>query len=699
MSTATPEVAESPAGLTHKQIKTILIGLMAGMLLAALDQTIVSTSIRTIADDLQGLSAQAWVTTAYLITSTVTTPLYGKLSDIYGRRPMFLIAISIFILGSVLCTFATSMYELAAFRAVQGIGAGGLFSMALAILADIAPPRERARYQGYFLAVFGTSSVVGPLVGGFFAGADTLFGITGWRWVFLINVPIGLIALAVVAKVLHLPHIRTDHRIDWWGAGALVLGIVPLLVVAEQGRIWGWGSPAVLSLIALGIIGVISFIMIERRMKDEALIPMRLFNSRVFSLGLSANVLIGLGMFGALSTLPLYLQLVKGATPTESGLLLIPMMVGIMGGSILSGQLTSKTGRYKIFPVIGTAILAVTFFLMLTVTVDTSYLVLDVYFLAIGLGLGLCMQTLLIAVQNTVPARDMGVATSSATFFRQLGGTLGVAVFLSLLFNSLPDKVQGALQSAAGTATFNQAVTAAAQDPNSPSHDVAQSLVAASQGNTAAASGIGDALSTDSSFLNTLDPNIARPFQVGYVDSTHLVYIIGGIIMALAFILVIAMKELPLRTMSALNERLQEQANSEAALAAAQGEAVDGSPELAGAALGNGSAHAGSGRTGFDDAAGAASNGAASNGIASNGVASNGAASNGAASNGAASNGAASNGAASNGAVSNGHGGAHALREDAATHAVNGDAGASSIVLEKEPPRSSAQGGRHRADA
>ncbi|MGS0686553.1 MDR family MFS transporter [Nakamurella sp. GG22] len=701
MSTATPEVAESPAGLTHSQIKTILIGLMAGMLLAALDQTIVSTSIRTIADDLQGLSAQAWVTTAYLITSTVTTPLYGKLSDIYGRRPMFLIAISIFIVGSIMCTFATSMYQLAAFRAVQGIGAGGLFSMALAILADIAPPRERARYQGYFLAVFGTSSVVGPLVGGFFAGADTLFGITGWRWVFLINVPIGLIALAVVAKVLHLPHIRTDHRIDWWGAGALVLGIVPLLVVAEQGRIWGWGSPAVLSLIALGIIGVVSFILIERRMKDEALIPMRLFNSRVFSIGLSVNVLIGLGMFGALSTLPLYLQLVKGATPTESGLLLIPMMVGIMGGSVLSGQLTSKTGRYKIFPVIGTAILAVTFFLMLTVTVDTSYLVLDIYFFAIGLGLGLCMQTLLIAVQNTVPARDMGVATSSATFFRQLGGTLGVAVFLSLLFNSLPDKVQGALQSASGTASFNSAVAAAAQDPNSASHTVAQSLVAASQGNAAAASGIGDALSTDSSFLNTLDPVIARPFQVGYVDSTHLVYIIGGIIMVLAFVLVIAMKELPLRTRSALDERLQEQADNEAAaLAAAQGEAIDGSPELAGAALANGSAASGSDRGGSDGPAGAASNGAASNGAASNGAGSNGVAANGAASNGAASNGVASNGA-SNGAVQNGGSGAHALLE-AGTHALTGDGddpAARGIVLNGvEQASPTRKRGRHRAE-
>jgi len=561
MAAPTDVIQAAPAApaLSHRQIRFILFGLMAGMLLAALDQTIVSTSIRVIADDLHGLSAQAWVTTAYLITSTVTTPLYGKLSDIYGRRPMFLIAISIFVFGSVLCTFSTSMYELAAFRAIQGIGAGGLFSMALAILADIAPPRERAKYQGYFLAVFGMSSVVGPLVGGFFAGAETILGIAGWRWVFLINVPIGVLALVIVWMTLHIPHLRHDHRVDWWGATALMVGLVPLLIVAEQGREWGWLSASVLGLIVLGIAGIVAFILIEIRMKDEALIPMRLFRSRVFSTGLGANVLIGLGMFGALSTLPLYLQLVKGATPTESGLLLIPMMVGIMGGSILSGQLTMRTGRYKIFPVIGTALLAAAFLLMLTVDVDTGYPLLDLYFVMIGLGLGLCMQTLLIAVQNTVPAKDMGVATSSATFFRQLGGTLGVAVFLSLLFNSLPGKIQSAFQSAAGNPAFLQAVQTAAQDPNSPSHATALALAQA-QTNPAAASSIGDALNSDSSFLNTLDPAIARPFQEGYVASTQLVYIIGGIIMVLAFLLVLTMKELPLRTQSALDERLAEQA-------------------------------------------------------------------------------------------------------------------------------------------
>ena len=238
-----PPPPRRPDGpLTHRQIVTILVGLMMGMFLAALDQTIVATAIRTIADDLKGLDEQAWATTAYLITSTIVTPLYGKLSDIYGRKKFFSAAITIFIVGSVLCTLSQSMLQLAFYRAVQGLGAGGLFSLALAIIGDIVPPRERAKYQGYFLAVFGTSSVLGPVIGGFFAGQASILGVDGWRWVFLVNVPIGIAALFVVSRTLHLQHTRLDHRIDWWGAATLTLGLVPLLLVAEQGRDWGWGS-------------------------------------------------------------------------------------------------------------------------------------------------------------------------------------------------------------------------------------------------------------------------------------------------------------------------------------------------------------------------------------------------------------------------------------------------------------------------
>src|SRR5690606_27202794 len=257
---------------------TILIGLMLGLFLAALDQTVVATSMRVVADDLRGFSLQAWATTAFLITSTISTPLYGKLSDIYGRKPFFLAAIAIFIVGSALCGIAQNMYELAAFRALQGIGAGGLFSLALAITGDIVPPRQRARYQAYFIATFGTSSVLGPIVGGFFAGTDTIVGVAGWRWIFWINVPIALVALVVVTRVLHLPHTRTDHRIDWPDALALVLCLVPLLIVAEQGRTWGWGEGRSVLCYVLGAVGLVAFLLCERRYGDVALLPLRLFS-------------------------------------------------------------------------------------------------------------------------------------------------------------------------------------------------------------------------------------------------------------------------------------------------------------------------------------------------------------------------------------------------------------------------------------
>src|SRR3954464_11899156 len=359
MSAPVTKAAAPPATgeLNHKQIMTILSGLLLGMFLAALDQTIVSTAIRTIGDDLNGLSMQAWVTTSFLITSTIATPLFGKLSDIYGRKPFFMLAISIFILGSALCGLAQSMYMLAAFRAFQGIGAGGLMPLALAIIGDIIPPRERARYQGYFMAVFAPSSVLGPVIGGFFAGQESILGITGWRWIFYLNVPIGIAAMVVVARVLHLPHTRTNHRIDWPGAVALIVGLVPLLTVAEQGRTWGWDSPRALACYAIGLIGIVGFILAERAYKDEALLPLRLFRNRTVAVGSISSSIIGMAMFGGLLTVPLYLQIVKGSTATQAGLQMIPFVVGIMAGSITSGQLIARTGRYRIFPIIGSTLM------------------------------------------------------------------------------------------------------------------------------------------------------------------------------------------------------------------------------------------------------------------------------------------------------------------------------------------------------
>jgi EmrB/QacA subfamily drug resistance transporter len=558
MSAASPtagaQPSASPVHFTHRQITIILAGLMSGMFLAALDQTIVATSIRTIADDLSGLSLQAWATTAYLITSTIATPLYGKLSDLYGRRPFFLGAITVFVMGSALCGLSTSMYQLAGFRALQGIGAGGLFSLALAIIGDIVPPRERAKYQGYFLAVFGTSSVLGPVVGGFFAGQSSILGVTGWRWVFLVNVPIGIVSLLLVFRTLHLPHQRRDHRIDYPGALALIVGLVPLLIVAEQGRDWGWTSGRALASYAVGIVGIIAFILAEKAYGDEALLPLRLFRGKTFGIGSLLNFIVGMGMFGGLACLPLYMQIVKGKTPTMAGLLLLPLTLGIMTGSVVSGQTISRTGRYRIFPILGLTLLVIGLGLMTTITADTSMVIIDIYGLIFGLGLGFNMQTLVLAIQNAVPPQDMGVATASATFFRQMGGTLGTAVFLSVLFTGLPDKIATAFKAIAPTPQFQSALRDPAVLTNPANKPVLDML-------RGGASSTGSALN-DSSFINHLDPRLARPFLVGFADSIDQVFLLGAIVIAVAWVLVWFLPEEKLRSMSGLQARQHDAAKA-----------------------------------------------------------------------------------------------------------------------------------------
>ncbi|HEY3338486.1 MAG TPA: DHA2 family efflux MFS transporter permease subunit [Propionicimonas sp.] len=432
--------------MTHSQIMLVMYALMAGMFLSALDQTIVGTAIRTIGDELQGLDQQAWVTTAYLIAATVTTPLYGKLSDLFGRRPLFILSISIFVLGSFLSSFSTSMVMLAAFRAFQGLGAGGLMSLPLAIIGDMLAPRERAKYQGFFLATFGIASVIGPLVGGLFAGADQILFITGWRWVFLINVPVGIAALFMVIAFLHLPH--TPHAkptIDWWGAGLVVATLAPFLLVAEQGREWGWTSVESIACYAIGAASLAAFILVERHMGASAIIPLRLFSKNAFSMATVLSILVGFGMFGAMLTLPLYIQIVLGYSPTQSGFATLPMMAGLMLASIGSGQIISRTGKYSIFPKSGTATTAAGFLMLAFMTLDKPFWYLGIAMFVVGLGLGQLMQTLTMAVQAAVEATDIGVATSSATFFRQIGGTLGTAIMLSLLFGILPTNISGAL--------------------------------------------------------------------------------------------------------------------------------------------------------------------------------------------------------------------------------------------------------------
>ncbi len=541
---------EAGGKMTHRQILFIIFGLMAGMFLASLDQTIVGTSMRTIGDDLDGISLQAWVTTGYLIMSTISTPLYGKLSDIFGRRPLYIIAIAIFLIGSLLAGLATNMYELAVFRAIQGLGAGGLMSLALTVMGDILAPRERAKYQGYFLATFGISSVIGPLLGGLLSGAPEILGITGWRWIFLLNLPIGAVAMVIVLLFLHIPHTKRAVRIDWGGVAAIILTVVPILLVAEQGREWGWGSAGAIACYVIAPIGLIGFILIERRMGDDAIIPLKLFRSPTFSMATILGVLVGFGMFGAMMTIPNYLQIAAGATPTEAGLMMIPMVLGLMISSIVSGQLISRTGRYKMFPIIGTGLLVAAFFYMTFVSADKPIWYMLLGMLVIGLGLGQLMQTLTIASQNSVGPRDIGVATSSSTFFRSIGGTLGTAVVFSVLFSRL-----GATLPAAFTnPTILAGAQTAAADPAVQS-DPANAAILQILGNAQTdPSSIGDALSGDTSFLVGADSRLTLPFVDAWANATSTVFWVCLAVVSVAFVLSFFLKATPLRAKSALEE-------------------------------------------------------------------------------------------------------------------------------------------------
>lgn len=532
----TDEAATSQGQLSHKQIMVVLSGLMLGMFLAALDQNIVATALRTIGDDLDGLSAQAWVTTAYLVTSTVTTPLYGKLSDTYGRKPFYLFAIAIFIIGSMLCGTAGSIYELAAYRAVQGLGAGGLMALAFAIIGDIVPPRERGRYTAYFMSVFASASVLGPVLGGFFAGADSILGITGWRWIFYVNVPIGVLALVVVYRVLNLPHTRRENvRTDYLGAALLSSAVIPLLVVAEQGREWGWGSPLTLSIAAVSLVSLALFIPQQRRMGEDAILPLRIFSSSAFSVGSAVSFIVGAAMFGGLAALPLYLQIVRGESPTRAGLLLTPLMLGIIFASTCAGKFMAKTGRYRILPILGTAILIVAMLLFARLGVETPLWQAEVSMIVMGAGLGLSMQTLTIAVQNSLPPRDMGVATSSVTFFRSMGGAFGAAVFLAILFGTLAGNVKDRLVDAgAPTQLLGQ-------------FDKATSL-------------------NDTSVIATLPDVAQRAVLEGFADSMHLVFLIAALVLVPAFLLALRLKEEPLRQQSGLAAQEGERLKAETAV-------------------------------------------------------------------------------------------------------------------------------------
>jgi EmrB/QacA subfamily drug resistance transporter len=408
---------------TGAALYTVFGALMLGMFLAALDQTIVATALPTIVGELGGLNHLSWVVTSYLVATTASTPLYGKLGDLYGRKLLFAIAIVIFLIGSALSGASQSLSELIGFRALQGIGAGGLMVGAQAIIADIVPARERGRYMGLIGSVFAVSSVAGPLLGGFFV--DSL----SWRWVFYVNLPIGAVALAVVILRLHLPRSRTEHRIDWLGAALLTTAVVCLVLLTTWGGAqYAWSSGTIIGLGVATVVLAAAFALVERH-AAEPLMPPGLFAGRGFTVAVALGFLVGLAMFGALTFLPLYLQVVRGASPTGSGLLLVPLMVGLLTASIASGRRISRTGRYRWFPIVGSATLAIGMLLLTRLGVSTPYVVTAVTMIVIGTGIGLFMQVVILVAQNDAPPEQVGTATSTATFFRSIGGSVGVAIF------------------------------------------------------------------------------------------------------------------------------------------------------------------------------------------------------------------------------------------------------------------------------
>ncbi|MGC8480723.1 MAG: MDR family MFS transporter [Acidimicrobiales bacterium] len=504
ISTAAPGPSEDHP--SHKEILLIFVGLMVAMLLAALDQTIVSTALPTIVGDLHGLTRLSWVVTAYLLTSTASAPLYGKIADLYGRKRIFLVAIVIFLIGSALSGVANSMNQLIAFRALQGLGAGGLIVLATTIIGDVVPPRERGKYQGYFGAVFGLASVAGPLVGGWLVQGP------GWRWVFYVNVPIGIVALVLITVTLHTPRMRVSTPIDYLGSLLVVGGISALLLVTVWGgQTYAWSSPQVLLTAAGGIVLLIAF-GVRERVAADPILPLRLFRIRVFSVANLAGFLVGASLFGAVVYLPTYLQAARGVSASTSGMLLLPLMAGVLVASIGSGQIISKIGRYKVFPVVGSAVMTVGMYLLSLLTAASSYLETSLAMVVVGVGVGMVMQVLVLAVQNGVDQRDLGVATSSSTFFRSMGSAFGTAALGSVLSSRLTSNLAKILPHGANVTSFKAALTGSPES------------------------------------LARLSPELHHSAIVAYASALHSVFLTAVPVAALAFVLAIILPEIRLRS-------------------------------------------------------------------------------------------------------------------------------------------------------
>ena len=519
-----PETAADGRPLmSHRQIMMVFSGLMLGMLLAALDQTIVSTALLTIVNDLNkvnGTAEMPWVVTAYLLASTAVTPIYGKLADLYGPKRIYMFAIGVFLLGSALCGMAANMAELIAFRALQGLGAGGLMALTFTIIGMVVSPRDRGKYQGYFGGVFMLAMVIGPLLGGFFTDQHTLLGITGWRYIFYVNLPIGLLALIVISIVLHVKDNQVKHKIDYTGAALVTAAASSLLLAAQFGSNgqYAWGSPVVVSLFAAGAALFALFVLWELRFASEPILPMRLFRNRVFTVSNTMALVVGLTMMGSLIYLSVYLQFVVGYSPTMAGLAILPMMLGIMPASIIGGRMISKIGKYKPFPIAGTAIAVVGMFLMSRLGETTPAWQRGVYMFVLGAGLGLVMPVLTLAVQNALPFKDIGTGTSANLFFRNMGGSFGTAIFGAVLINRFSHYAATELPKGGGLSGGGS--------PNGLSRKALDAL-------------------------NVQHPGVEAAVLHMFVQAMSVVFLVATATMAVAFVLSLFLKQVALRSMGA----------------------------------------------------------------------------------------------------------------------------------------------------
>ena len=507
--TASDPAAGAGTYLTHKQIMVILPGLLMAMLLAMLDQLVVSTALPRIVGDLGGATHLSWVVTAYVLTSTITTPFYGKLGDMYGRKKLFIFAIVVFLAGSALSGLSSSMSELITFRAIQGLGAGGLMVGAMATLGEIAPPRERGKYMSYFMVVMMLATVGGPLVGGWITTAFS------WRWIFYINLPLGGAALVYLIAVMKLPARRVERRIDY--LGGILLGVIAtsvILLATWGGTEYSWGSWEIIGLLLLALAGLAAFLAVERR-AAEPMLPLHVFKNRNFSVTMVLTFLVGLGLFGAMTFLPFYQQTVQGASPTVSGLLLTPLMVGSALTSILAGAVTSKTGKYRMFPIIGGLVMAVGMFLLSRIGVTTPRWQTGIDYVVLGLGMGFLMQMMSLIAQNSVGLRDMGVASSARMFFQQMGGSLGVAAFGAVFAHKLTETMSG-IPAAAGAK-----VSSASLDPTT---------------------------------ITTLPPAVREVVYAGIAHAVQSVFLWVTPASVLVFLLALLIKEVPLRGRAAPGE-------------------------------------------------------------------------------------------------------------------------------------------------